>query len=126
MLWFPNVVGSRDVAEWHYLPYQSGREERMHAYVQEVILGPVTVGAVPYIPRDVAIRLLILDDDGTLYIDFDDRILFAGDTGEETDFVSISERLRRSLRHNFPYLDRIVITVEGHLPGEPRFARSGR
>lgn len=125
LLRFPDVAGAALHAEWRELPYRASHEEQLELFVEELILGPIQLGAVPVIPRDTTVRGVVISDDGTAYIDLSREFMFSGtDTigtiGDRMDLIA------RNIKHNFRYIGSIIITIEGQLPNEPRFAAVGR
>lgn len=94
-------------------------------YLEDMILGPVELGAIRIVPRNTTVNAVILSDDGTLYVDFDRHILMDDNdsAGSIDDRIAI---ISRNIAHNFRFVRSIVVTIEGQLPNEPRFARLGR
>ena len=119
VLFFPNGVTGEIAGEEHLLPREPSREATVHAFLEELILGPHTLGAVPVFPEDTEIELLMLRD-RRLYVDFSPQIL----QSEQEMTVSFDDTLSivtHNLRYNFPAIRTITYTVAGQLPGEPRF-----
>jgi hypothetical protein len=119
VLFFPNGVTGELGGEEHLLPRRGDREEAIGIFLEELILGPNTLGAVRIYPATTEIDLLMLRD-RELYIDFSPEIL---DLEEET-LVTFDDALEitvYNLRYNFPFLRGITVTVAGQLPGQPRF-----
>ncbi len=122
VLFFPNGVTGELGGEEHLLPRRSDRQAAIEVFLEELILGPNTLGAVRILPGRTAIDLLILRDK-ELYIDFSPEIL---DLEEETSisFDDAVDMTEYNLEYNFPFLRSITVTVAGQLPGEPRFELS--
>lgn len=119
VLFFPNGVTGELGGEEHLLPRRSDRQEAIETFLEELILGPNTLGAIRIFPATTEIDLLMLRE-RELYIDFSPQIL---DLEEETriSFDDAVEMTVYNLRYNFPYLRAITVTVAGQLPGQPRF-----
>lgn len=125
LLRFPDTAGGEPHAEWHLVPHRDSREDQIRMLVAEIKLGPVELGAVPYLPQDARIRNLVLRDGEILYLDFSPDVMF-GDADAEGGFSEIDALLRRTLRHNFGWLDEIRILIAGQVPEAPRFGEIGR
>lgn len=125
LIWFPDTAGAGFHAEWRTVPYRGERTAEISLYVEEMILGPVELGAIRIVPRGTEAKSIILSDDQTLYLDFNRGILM--DDSDAT--ASLEDRLAiltRNIHHNFRFVHAIVVTIEGQLPNQPRFARVGR
>lgn len=123
VLFFPNGVTGELGGEEHLLPRRSDREDAIELFLEELILGPNTLGSVSLIPESTEIRLLILRE-RSLYVDFSPAIL---DVEEKTrtSFDDALDMTRYNLEYNFPFLRSVTMTVAGQVPGEPRFDLSG-
>jgi hypothetical protein len=119
VLFFPDGVTGELGGEEHLLPRRNDREEAIELFLEEVILGPNTLGSVSLIPESTEIRLLILREK-SLYIDFSPAILDAEEK-TRTSFDDALDMTRYNLELNFPFLRSVTMTVAGQVPGEPRF-----
>ncbi|MFW6338691.1 MAG: GerMN domain-containing protein [Alkalispirochaetaceae bacterium] len=119
VLFFPDGVTGELGGEEHLVPRRSDRQAAIEEFLEELILGPITLGAVRVFPAETEIALLMLREK-ELYIDFSPEIL---DLEEETNtsFDDALEMTKYNLRYNFPFLRSITVTVSGQLPGEARF-----
>ena len=119
VLFFPNGVTGEPAGEEHLLPRRGEREAAIELFVEELVLGPNTLGSVGILPERSSIELLMLRD-GKLYLDFSPEIL---DTEEELriSFDDVLDMTEYNIRYNFPFLGSVEITVTGQLPDEPRF-----
>ncbi|MFW6216115.1 MAG: hypothetical protein ACOC45_09220 [Alkalispirochaetaceae bacterium] len=122
VLFFPNGVTGELGGEEHLLPAGGGREAQIGLFLEELILGPNTLGAVRILPEDTEVALLMLRD-RELYVDFSPEILAVEEQGN-LSFDDVLEMTRYNIEYNFPYLRSVTVTVAGQLPGEPLFGIS--
>lgn len=125
LFWFPDTAGADLHAEWRELPYRATRQDRIAMFLDDLVLGPVELGAIPIVSRNTEVRSIILAADGTLYLDFSKEIAFE----DSSSLSNLDDRITlisRNIRHNFRFVEAIIITIEGQLPNEPRFAANGR
>lgn len=125
LLWFPDTAGARDHAEWHSVPTRDTERAAISALIAEIALGPVELGAVPYIPEATEVQSLVLDRERRLFVDFSSEIMFAS-AERETNLSDLFEYLDRTIRHNFRRVTDVQFTIDGHLPGQPIFSEAGR
>lgn len=125
LVWFPDTTGAGLHAEWRTVPAREDVTAQIAMYLEEMVLGPVELGAIRIVPRGTEMRAVILAEDGTLYIDFDGTILMddADATGSIDERIAV---LSRNILHNFRFVRGIIVTIEGQVPNQPRFARLGR
>lgn len=119
VLFFPNGVTGELRGEEHVLPREREREAQIELFLEELILGPNTLGAVRIFPAETDIELLMLRD-RELYVDFSPEILEVEEQ-VSLSFDDVLEMTQYNMNYNFPYLRSVTITVSGQLPGEPRF-----
>ncbi len=118
---FPDTAGGALHHEWRILPDRDGVQERVQLLIEEMMLGPVTLGAVPFLPERSDLRSVVYDHaDRTIYIDFDAAFFVETEDGR-FPFVDLKHLIETNLRHNIPQIDRIIVTVAGQLPEVPRF-----
>lgn len=126
IMWFPDTVGGDIHAEWRRVPARSGLREQIAMYIEEVILGPSSLGAIPYIPENTRVRSTIVEGESrTVFVDFDREVMF-GSIRDEISFDDVESLLTRSLLHNFRQIDSVVLTIEGQVPNSGRFGVDGR
>ena len=121
LLRFPDTAGGALHSEWHHLPARDSRRDQIHLFIEELILGPVRLGAVPFIPRDAEIRSVVVTDDRRLFVDFDPSIMFA-----EENIEDLLDLLEYNVMHNFRWLRDVTITIGGQEPNATRFGNLGR
>jgi hypothetical protein len=125
-MWFPDTVGGDIHAEWRSVPARSDLNEQIALYIEEVILGPSSLGAIPYIPENTRVRRTIVEPESrTVFVDFDREVMF-GSIRDEISFDDVQSLLTRSLLHNFRQIDSVVLTIEGQVPNSGRFGVDGR
>ncbi len=120
-LTFPDTAGGADHHEWRILPARDSLAERSRLVVEELLLGPVELGAVPFIPEETTLRSVVVDEKTmTLYLDFSPELVVGGST-DAVAFEEAVDLIHYNLHRNLRRLNEIVVTVEGQLPGVPRF-----
>ncbi len=117
VLAFPDTAGGTVHHEVRFLPRRTTRVESVRLYTEEIILGPAHVGAVPFVPPETEINALFLDREGRLYVDFSTAIMFA--SGGATAIEDIRELIEWNLTFNFRYVNEVVLTIDGQVPGFP-------
>ncbi len=118
---FPDTAGGTNHHEWRVLFTENDPGGRVRSIVEELLLGPMELGAVPFFPIKTRVRSIVVHNSTkTAYIDFSSEIIVHDQT-ENMAFEEIVELLRYNLFRNIHRLERIVVTVEGQMPGVPRF-----
>ena len=118
---FPDTAGGAPHHERRILPQREDATARVETVVRELMLGPIALGAVPFIAEDARLNSVVVDDEtATAYIDFSADILF-GMQMEEFPFDEVEVMVKHNIARNVRRIDEIVVTVEGQLPGVPRF-----
>jgi hypothetical protein len=120
VLFFPGAATSRLSGEVRYLRDTPNRETDIEELLEEYLLGPVNVHFLRVLPKATEIRALLYRG-GVLYLDFNSAILFE-EPEVPLDTGSIVEAVKKTLSFNFPYIQDIVVTVDGQLPRTPHFA----
>ncbi len=120
VLWYPDSTRTATHAEFRFVPYRENPRDAISLYLQELRLGPARMGSIPFLPREIRIRSVLLDERNRLYLDFSPEMAVLV---EELDFSleEIEETIRRNVLHNFPFVQEIVFTVGGQVPNVPRF-----
>ena len=125
LLIFPDTAGGSRHYEWHLVPRAAERFEQLEAMTEEMLLGPVALGAVPFLDPDTRIRSMVLRDDRILYLDFSPEIMFDRGGGER-GLDGVTGLVQENLLHNFRWLDEVVVLIDGQLPEVPRFRGNNR
>ena len=94
-------------------------------FVRELELGPVQLGAIPFLPAGTAIRSLMLRDGDVLYLDFTPAVMFEAGTAERS-FADVEQLMEENLFHNFRWLREVHFLIGGQVPEAPRFDSIGR
>jgi spore germination protein GerM len=113
-MFFPDSLQSRMAGETRYVPRRKSREDMIQKYLQELILGPERIDFLRLFPRNTELHSVILRD-STLYIDFNENILFQ-DSDTPLNFNETIEMLKSALFYNFHYLKKINVTANGQVP----------
>lgn len=114
VFFFPVYNRSEVAGEERYLPLRDHEEADLDLYVRELLLGPVQVEHDPLFPDGTRLRSLLFRD-GNLYIDLSAAAV-TGNLASRLSFEETLETARRGLRFNFPFLEEIIISVEGSVP----------
>jgi Sporulation and spore germination len=109
--------GSRELAgEIRPVPRAGDSEGEITNFIEELLLGPARLRLADLFPPGTRLNQTSLIG-RTLYIDFSRELAFNLENHPLT-LVEIKRLLVDNLNRNFPRLERIVITIDGH---EPRF-----
>ena len=125
LLVFPDTAGGERHREWHLVPDRTDRVEQVRMFVRELELGPVQLGAIPFLPVGTAIRSLMLRDGDVLYLDFTPAVMFEAGTAERS-FADVEQLMEENLFHNFRWLREVHFLIGGQVPEAPRFDSIGR
>lgn len=119
VLFFPGHIDAELKGEARVVPRQGNLERDVTVLVDEILLGPVDLSKSRILPMEASVRSLLVRD-RTVYLDFAPEILFL----QEQLGYSLEEAfdaVRRSVKYNFRGIRRVVITINGQLPGQPHF-----
>jgi hypothetical protein len=114
VIFFPGNISTRLSGEKRFLIKNRSSEEEITNFVEELILGPLSINHGRLMPKDTKINSLLLRDE-TLYIDFNYSFLFSS----EPTILSAQEMLdaiSQSVFYNFRFIKHLHITVDGHIP----------
>ncbi len=125
VLFFPDTAGGDQHAEWHYLPRRSEPIDQMRLFIEELQLGPVELGSVPFVPETADIRSIVLRDSDVLYVDFSPEIMF-DERDSERNFADLEQLLTENVQHNFRNLQDTVVLIGGQVPDAPSFGEISR
>ena len=115
ILIFPDTVGGERHLEYRMVPRRAMTEDKIEALVDELLLGPVNMGAVPFIPKQTSINSVVLSGT-TVYIDISEEVVFGPETGQIA-FEETLDLVKANLLVNFPNLRQMVVTIAGNVPG---------
>lgn len=119
ILIFPDTVGGEHHVEYRLVPRRTTLEDKIDALVHELLLGPVDMGAVAFLPKTTSINSVVLHGT-TVYIDLSEEVVFGPETGQMA-FEETLDLVENNLFVNFPTLREIVVTIAGNLPGVAPF-----
>jgi hypothetical protein len=102
----------RPVVEDRMLPRSASREEEISRYVEEILLGPVSVNSAPVLTKGTQLRSFLYRD-GTVYADFG-QIAALPVAGAKNDVFEGMAALNRGVRRNFPYVTGVKLFIEGN------------
>jgi spore germination protein GerM len=100
------------LVEDRMLPRSASREEDIARYVEEALLGPVSLEAPPLFPRGTKLRSLIFRD-GTVYGDLSQSAALPV-LGVKTDVFAGMLTLNQGIRRNFSYVSDVKLFIEGN------------
>lgn len=120
VFWFPDATATSFQAEWRRLPERDTPHEAVHLYLAELFLGPARLGSESFVPPGTALRSVVLDDQGHLFVDIvGGALLDPENTGRSLE--EVVEIMQRNVLHNFRFVRSVRVTVEGQAPGAPFF-----
>ena len=118
---FPDTAGGAVHHEWRILPERNTTRDRIELVIREVMLGPMSLGAIPVTPEGTRLNSVVYDDEtGTAFIDFsNERAL---DDGNRTVAYDIAlDFIVRNVYYNCRDVDVVSVTIDGRVPETPRF-----
>jgi hypothetical protein len=100
----------QELVEERMTAYTGSQETDITRYVEEVILGPVSLEAEPLLNRGSRLEALLLREDA-VYLDLSEEAAIPPPTGRlRGNLITLSEGIRR----NFPFVKDIRIFVAGN------------
>lgn len=122
VLFFPGNITSNVSGERRVVPFHHNVQEDMKQVVKEVILGPESIYNSRVLPKGSSIQLFMLRGD-TLYIDFSSDIM-EHKAEVKLNFDEGIATLEKTLRYNFRWLGKVIVTINGQLPFQPPYTPS--
>ena len=116
---FPLDNGSGYNGEERQIRRYSDKAERMEHTVKELLLGPSELELENIVPQGTKLQSLILRDK-KVYLDFS-RHFFEDFKGYSLPFQERLEYVEKNMIFNYPFLEEVVITIEGQLPLSPYY-----
>jgi hypothetical protein len=107
---FKSVDTGQDLVEERMIMMTGSRETDVSRYVEEVILGPLSLETVPLLDRSARLEALLLRND-TVYLSLSEEAALPPDGGSLK--VSL-EVLRREIMRNFPFVRDVRIFIAGN------------
>ncbi|MDR0402672.1 MAG: hypothetical protein LBH35_03685 [Treponema sp.] len=100
------------LVEDRMLPRSTSPEEDIARYVEEALLGPVSLEAAPLFARGTRLRTLIFRD-GTVYADLSETAALPVPEVKADIFAGMLA-LNRGIRRNFSYVSDVKLFIEGN------------
>jgi hypothetical protein len=104
-------VGGRQVVEDRMLSRTKSRELDITRYVEEALLGPVTLDTIPLFLQETRLRSLLYRD-GVVYVDFTESAAFP--VSEGGDVFNSLYTLYEGIKRNFSYVKEVRLFIEGN------------
>lgn len=121
ILYFPDSVEGKIIAEYRTLPRERGRRDRIAQYVEECILGPANIRNYHIFQRDTSLRSLFLPGGGELVVDLD-RNAMKRIPGKDLTLQESFSILENGITSNFPAVRRVVFLLDGQEPFIPPYS----
>ena len=100
--------------ELRNVPFFIEREKNISAYIKELLLGPETLRLLDIVPPGTKLNQVRLLEK-RLYIDFSGELVFNLEN-HPLKLVQIKDLLVDNLIRNFPFIEEVLITVNGLEP----------
>jgi hypothetical protein len=114
VLFFPDMRGSRLVAEQRSLPRHRGLEEEARELVEGFLLGPLHPELARAFPRGATVQSLVVRN-GVLFVDISAAAALP-DPEVPMQAREALEALARAIRANFPRVRKVQATIGGQVP----------
>ena len=113
-MYFPSYDGDGIYAEPRYLPRYADDGQAVAAFVDDLLLGPMTNRYGRIFPRGTRADYCFTGEDGAgntvLYLGLSRDALFAGDLLSVREGVDV---LKLNIVKNFTYLNKIDVAIDG-------------
>lgn len=116
VLFFPRYTDSGSPGETRRLPRRENREEELRYFLEELMLGPSKIENIPVVPEETELRTVMFRDQ-ILYFDLSEDILIQS-AGRPLPLERRMALIRRSILFNYPWVNEIIITINGEIPFE--------
>ena len=114
VLFFPAKDDRRMSGEIRYLTHSHSLEANITVFLKELILGPAALDLSRIVNKETSLRSVLFRN-GTLYIDFDENIIFR-DVDANLPFPDALDFIRHGVFKNFDRVKKIYVTVNGQMP----------
>ena len=114
VFFFPADGLKNNPGEIRYLPHSSSLEANITVFLKELILGPAALDLSRIVNKETSLRSVLFRN-GTLYIDFDEHIIFR-DVDANLPFPDTVDFIRHGVFKNFHRVKNIYVTVNGQMP----------
>ncbi|WP_020612271.1 GerMN domain-containing protein [Sediminispirochaeta bajacaliforniensis] len=114
VFFFPQYKASMVAGESRNLPVRDDLEGNIELLVDEILLGPIVVTNERLFPEGTKLRTVMVRDK-TVYIDLSIEAVL--DTkNSELSFQEALGVLRKTVKFNYPSVEKIIITIDGETP----------
>jgi hypothetical protein len=108
---FYSIGNQKPVAEDRMVAKTGSREHDIKRYVEEALLGPVSLDTAPLFPRGTRLASLLYRD-GVVYADLSETAALGAPDGPGV-FAALSE-LCGGIKRNFFYVQEVRLFIAGH------------
>ncbi len=112
---FESMDSNSLYAEYRYIPSDSVQGDIQY-FVDELLLGPLSNRYKPLFALGTRTLSCFLSEDSTLYINLNEKALFASNSSSET--INACELLKKNVLKNYKYVDTIKVFIMGNLVTE--------
>lgn len=124
VLFFPENSSGKFEAELRALPPRGDRIASLEFFVDELLLGPVSLPLSVAVPSGTSVEKLILDGK-TLHLDLSPEMIQA-DAAMPVGFDEALNNIRRNITFNFRKIETVNITIRGQIPNTTFFPNNDR
>ena len=114
ILFFPTETTNQLVGEMRKIFHLKDVEESVRKLVQEMVLGPIELKLGRALPKTTKIRSILVRDK-KLFLNFSDDIIFS-ESSLALSFQEMIQAVEKTVTFNFPWIEDIVVFVEGQQP----------
>jgi hypothetical protein len=100
------------VVEDRTLSRSPSREQDITRYVEETLLGPVSLNSAPLVNTGTKLRSLLFRN-GTVFADLEESAALQVPESK-TGVLEGMTTLNRGIRRNFPYVNAVKLFIDGH------------
>lgn len=119
---FPDTAGGANHHEWRVLPERKTTRDRVELVVREVMLGPISLGAIPVLPEEIDLNSVVYDEESkTAYIDFSNELILDDGENRAVTYDLALDFVAQNVYHNCRNVDVVSVTINGQVPEAPRF-----
>ena len=111
VLFFPAETTDEWIGEARNIYHTREIEASVKALLQELALGPITLRLEPALPKGTGVRSVLIRE-RTAYLDFTAH-LAVPDSVFQISFSEMLAGLKKSVFHNFPGIEKVLIYVDG-------------
>jgi hypothetical protein len=109
---FPAARGNRAAVESRMLAKTGSREPGIRRYVEEAVLGPVSLDLSPLLAKETTVRSFLFRD-GVVYADFSPSAALPP-LAETADLYHNLLTLKEGIKRNFPFVKEVRFFIAGN------------